>query len=543
MISFYIRYPFEVVSAWHSQPGEINSRNNFRMLELHTFLFEFIMPWWSKANSRFEEVFPKTYSYWKVHFEDKNVPNAKLKMEQMVQGITYGYREIMKLIRKLLSPPLAFLVLVDVVEGRHFLRALLKCVTMHGIGLPHCKWSVFELQHLRDITLTTDEQKWFDLLRCDIEDTCHFFVQIGLHRPVIQDDFKKLYHSAPGIRDPSVSTPLKIFQSKYEVIFDCLKCTFGLMVSNSRLIEQVHAMGRNSSVNSSQNFAFLDAKRCYMVNILYYMREERRILARKQNKNRLEDGHRNKKKCNRPPKVKHNHTHELQILEAQQVLDQARTYSASMIAKLPSSVQKSISTKNIRKRGFLCDDKDMLKMKLEYDEKKQRGRKRKLLDIEKHNDHARNIDVNNDVTFTPMSPEELERRKKLKSIATISFWDPGMSASMVKEKLPDTMPLFWKEDMKLYARKKLKPLLSEYITKVKQIANGDVSNTISKVPIPADQSYIDNLGMFINFSDDNVKHLYSDIEQKEMKHAQYRETIWKSCGCAIVDRNRYKLDR
>ena len=49
--------------------------------------------------------------------------------------------------------------------------------------------------------------------------------------------------------------------------------------------------------------------------------------------------------------------------------------------------------------------------------------------------------------------------------------------------------------------------------------------------------------MFINFSNDNVKRLYSDIEQKEMKHAQYREIIWKSCGCAIVDRKRYKLDR
>ena len=61
--------------------------------------------------------------------------------------------------------------------------------------------------------------------------------------------------------------------------------------------------------------------------------------------------------------------------------------------------------------------------------------------------------------------------------------------------------------------------------------------------IPADQSYINNLGMFINFSNDNVKRLYSDIERKEMKHAQYRETIWKSCGCAIVDRKRYKLDK
>ena len=63
------------------------------------------------------------------------------------------------------------------------------------------------------------------------------------------------------------------------------------------------------------------------------------------------------------------------------------------------------------------------------------------------------------------------------------------------------------------------------------------------MPIPADQSYINNLGMFINFSNDNVKRLYSDIECKEMKHAQYRETIWKSCGCAIVDRKRYKLDK
>lgn len=35
---------FEVTMNWHSQPGETNTRNNFRMLEIHTFWFEFVIP-------------------------------------------------------------------------------------------------------------------------------------------------------------------------------------------------------------------------------------------------------------------------------------------------------------------------------------------------------------------------------------------------------------------------------------------------------------------------------------------------------------------
>ena len=50
---------FEITTSWHSQPGETNTRNNFRMLELHTFWFEFIIPWWKRALTKPKEALKK----------------------------------------------------------------------------------------------------------------------------------------------------------------------------------------------------------------------------------------------------------------------------------------------------------------------------------------------------------------------------------------------------------------------------------------------------------------------------------------------------
>ena len=126
---------FEITSLWHSQPGETNCRNNFRMLELHSFIFEFVMPWWSKATKDLKSVLPKTYSYWKSNFKDQKKNNAQLKWNQLCQGVQHGYNQILKMLKLLLSPPLIFLVILDVEEGMPFLRALLKCVIVHGIEL------------------------------------------------------------------------------------------------------------------------------------------------------------------------------------------------------------------------------------------------------------------------------------------------------------------------------------------------------------------------------------------------------------------------
>jgi len=37
---------FDVTMQWHGQPGELSTRSGFYMLEIHSLLFDFIIPWW-----------------------------------------------------------------------------------------------------------------------------------------------------------------------------------------------------------------------------------------------------------------------------------------------------------------------------------------------------------------------------------------------------------------------------------------------------------------------------------------------------------------
>ena len=85
---------FQPTCNWHSQPGEIATRPGFHMLEMHTFLFEFGLPWWEKAKQSPEKVFHKTYQYLTDEFEDKDDPSFRLRLQQIEQGISDGYDQI-----------------------------------------------------------------------------------------------------------------------------------------------------------------------------------------------------------------------------------------------------------------------------------------------------------------------------------------------------------------------------------------------------------------------------------------------------------------
>ena len=104
------------------------------------------------------------------------------------------------------------------------------------------------------------------------------------------------------------------------------------------------------------------------------------------------------------------------------------------------------------------------------------------------------------------------------------------------------MPLFWKTEMNTYTRKQLKPLLKEYLLKAKGIANGE-PNTLTNESFAENESYYSILGRFINFTNDNLDTLFSDTEKKELEHLKYREAIWESFGCSIINRSRYKVGK
>ena len=68
--------------------------------------------------------------------------------------------------------------------------------------------------------------------------------------------------------------PLLAFKNEYKVLFECLHATFGMMMSNSRLCEQIHGMMRHG-LRSQQGMDHIDAQNTYTVRHAYRMRQER----------------------------------------------------------------------------------------------------------------------------------------------------------------------------------------------------------------------------------------------------------------------------
>ncbi len=79
-------------------------------------------------------------------------------------------------------------------------------------------------------------------------------------------------------RIPVNEAPLLVFKSKYTVLFECLNAVFGLMVSNSRLCEQIHGMMRRG-LHSAHGMDQVDAQQSYSTSTDYEMKRERREIA------------------------------------------------------------------------------------------------------------------------------------------------------------------------------------------------------------------------------------------------------------------------
>ena len=53
---------FEVTSHFHAMTGILSNRPGFRMLEINSLLFEFLIPWWENSRIHPRKVFPNTFT-------------------------------------------------------------------------------------------------------------------------------------------------------------------------------------------------------------------------------------------------------------------------------------------------------------------------------------------------------------------------------------------------------------------------------------------------------------------------------------------------
>ena len=122
---------FEITLQWHAMPGELSKQSGFRIMELHLFWFEFIMPWWQAALTKPETHFKEMFKYINSYVKEED-GNCKLKIKQVKAGIQAGYNQIIKMTEMLFSPPNVFLVMLDPRCHGSFFRALLSLVLLEG---------------------------------------------------------------------------------------------------------------------------------------------------------------------------------------------------------------------------------------------------------------------------------------------------------------------------------------------------------------------------------------------------------------------------
>ena len=72
----------------------------------------------------------------------------------------------------------------------------------------------------------------------------------------------------------------------------------------------------------------------------------------------------------------------------------------------------------------------------------------------------------------------------------------------------------------------MKHLLQDFLNNAKDIAQGKIPNMLTNVAICSSSSYYENLGMFINLSNENITKLHSGIEKKCQMQRNNMEFIW-----------------
>eukprot|EP00956_Cyclotella_meneghiniana_P026852 scaffold59070_cov82-Cyclotella_meneghiniana.AAC.2 len=205
--------------------------------------------------------------------------------------------------------------------------------------------------------------------------------------------------------------PLLLFLKSYPTLFECLHAVFGLMMSNSRLCEQVHGMMRQR-LRKDIGMDQADAQMGYLTRDSYELREERR------NQSSTES---NEPPAKRRKKARDHNKTLLQVLMIGEQLDEKLTSwmaEAKALLSEPGNGVPSITT--IRDEGRRVQDKNNLSKQMEAEKKKVSRMRRTKLTANDLLNTAKSLELTND-NMLKMGKERLEARARMTELATVSF--------------------------------------------------------------------------------------------------------------------------
>lgn len=404
---------FEEIYAWHCRPGPLYKRSGFRMMEIYDIWLGFDVPWWNEAVNNPERQLPKTMKYLEENFEGEEYEFRK---SQIMRGLTKGRDEMMKMSTKyLLRPPLMYLLLTHREYGNGFLRAVLAVLAenpVDGVVLIHdtdsSEWGEYLYDNPSD--RPKEVQKWYTILRQYPEELVHFWRQFRLNAGCLVNEFKKLskqYHVRPLNGD---TAPLLTFKEEYPILFESLEAVFGMMMSNSRLCEQMHGALRHG-LRDEQGMDEVDARRDYEVVYGYMFKQGRRekdLSSREAKRQKVSNTH--------------NNTKDQLTMISEQLTEYLPRWSkeANELLRKPNHGIPSLT--DIKKRGRRVQDKKNIATQLEAHDEKAATMTREKLTIDAIKEEAAKTTPSND-NLLRMGEERLQSREHICTITTKKYWN------------------------------------------------------------------------------------------------------------------------
>ena len=401
---------FERTYYWHNRAGPFNTRPGFRMMEVHDLYFGFMLPYWNEIVEDPASKLPKTMKYLEDNFEGED---KEMRKAQIMRGLKAGREELIKMTQKigLLDGPVAFLILCNKDNGPAFLRALLAVIAGQACPVEVIRdrdsdaWGKYQYDDPTE--RPADEKIWYDqLMKCP-EEALHWWRQFCLDWDIVADDLRKLSKEAgPCTCDES---PLEAFRVQCPVLYDCLHAVFGMMMSNSRLCEQVHGMMRQT-LRAGTGMDEADAHRTFTTSIDYVMKEERRRL--------VTNGQEKEKAAKRTRAEEHSSTKTQLHMLSEQLVTRAFEYSLLVSSAALDQIE---SVKSIITQGRRQQDKDLVAKKMESERSRRAGLTREALTIQKVREDASKATLANDKILL-LGDTIVTRRSRLLEMKVLKFW-------------------------------------------------------------------------------------------------------------------------
>jgi len=430
---------FETATYYHCRKSSLKNRAAFRMLEMHDLLLDYTAPFWQKAKDS-----PETSDF-KVVFDflsrNFNGSQKELWKAKILDGISSGYDAHIKHTRYLFSCPLVFIVLRRSKEGPSLLKAMLAVMWESNHAPSNLKRSIrsgyaYYSYHRQNETRPPEEQRWYDLLKSQDEALVYWWRRFGLlANETIWADLKGLSKEKPGDREEG----LVPFKSKYPVIYEFLDCTFGGMMSNTRLAEQVHGMLR-WYLNDSQSIEYTDCLHQYRIDSNYQFQEDRRDVKNASVEEEFEvAGDGGGARSGSPRKRRRTNANETKsdaVLQSQQLLLSCRRYKGK-----PSGP----SVSSIASRGVRGKDKKVADMKRAAHAKRNSARDKSAdKDAAYFKVEAKRMNFDNENSW--ISQQGAKERALKEKLLTRSFWESVPNKIGLNRKLLRVFPCILEKD-------------------------------------------------------------------------------------------------